>query len=414
MTLLWVAFGLLLLPALWLLATPLRTAGTLHATQQDFEANDRSAQQNVEVYRRRLASLEAALERGEIGQERFDEDRLDLERSLLEDTARLKRRPLKAPVSGRVAVPVVMLGVVVASVLWYQHQGAEGDLALHAVQQEVRNHPEGSLSMMVERLEQEAARQPDNPNVWMALFPLYRDSNQGIKAIEALERLIELEGRQPALLAQLAQIRFFVANRTLTDEVQALVDETLERDPRQPTVLGMLGIHAFDRARYEEAIDYWRRAIAGFDDPGSAEALREGIAVAQERLGVPSEEIEAVSSQGSGIRVRVSLDEALRDQVSDDASVFVVARDMEGELPPLAVARAQVAELPLTVTLDDTSAMNDRARLSQVDEARLVVRVSSSGQATPQAGDLFGDRQAVAVGDTDGEPVDVVIDRVFE
>ncbi|MFC3284429.1 c-type cytochrome biogenesis protein CcmI [Litchfieldella rifensis] len=414
MTLLWVAFGLLLLPALWLLVMPLRTAGTVHAAQRDFEADDRTAQQNVAVYRRRLASLEAALERGEIDRGRFDEDRLDLERSLLEDTEGLQRRPLKSPTAGRVAVPVVVLGVVVASVLWYQHQGAEGDLALHAIQQEVLNQPDGSLSMMVERLEEEAVRQPDNPNVWMALFPLYRDSNQGGKAIEALERLIELEGRQPALLAQLAQIRFFVANRTLTDEVQALVDETLERDPRQPTVLGMLGIHAFDRARYEEAIDYWRRAIAGFDDPGSAAALREGIAVAQQRLGVPPDELETASSQGPGIRVRITLDEALRDQVSEDATVFVVARDLQGELPPLAVTRAQVAELPLTVTLDDTSAMSDRARLSQVDEARVVVRVSASGQATPQAGDLFGDRDAVAVGDTDGEPVDVVIDRVVE
>ncbi|EPC02808.1 hypothetical protein L861_23630 [Litchfieldella anticariensis FP35 = DSM 16096] len=414
MTLLWLAFGLLLLPALWLLIAPLRSAQAVHASQQDVEANDRTAEQNVAVFRRRLESLEAAFERGEIDQARFDEDRLDLERSLLEDTAGTQRRPLKAPLSGRLAVPLVTVAVVIASVSWYQQRGAEGDLSLYNVLQEVRSNPERSLPMMIERLEQEAARQADNPNVWSSLFPLYRDSGQGAKAIEALERLIELEGRQPALLAQLAQTRFFVANRTMTDGVQALVDETLDKDPRQPIVLGMLGIHAFDEGRYEQAIEHWRKAIAGFDDPASAEALREGIAAAQRRLGVASDELETAQTQGPGIQVRVSLDPKLRDQLDDNASVFVVARDMEGELPPLAVARVKLSELPVTVTLSDAHAMSPAARISQVDEARLMVRVSASGQATPQAGDLFGGRDAVAVGDIDGEPVDVVIDRVVE
>ncbi|HSH56376.1 MAG TPA: c-type cytochrome biogenesis protein CcmI, partial [Halomonas sp.] len=222
MTLLWIAFALLLLPALWLLVAPLKRARALHDAQRDHEVNDRSAEQNVAIYQRRLASLEAALERGDTDEASYQEDRLALERGLLEDTERLKRAPLKPSAAGRLAVPLVMLGVVVASVLWYQQEGAEGDLALLAVQEEVMTHPEGSAQMLVERLEAQAARQPDNPNVWGMLFPLYRDGGQGQQAIAALERLIELEGRQPALLAQLAQIEFFVAGRRLTDRVQAL------------------------------------------------------------------------------------------------------------------------------------------------------------------------------------------------
>lgn len=417
MTLLWVAFAVLLLPAAWLLIAPLRGASRLHDAQHEFEENDRTAEQNVAVFQRRLASLEAALERGEIDKERFEEDRLDLERSLLEDTENLKKPPLKSAAAGRIAVPLMLVLVVVASVLWYQRQGAEGDLALYAAQQEVREHPERSAAMMIERLEREAARQPDNANVWYSLFPLYRDGNQPAEALDVLERLFVLEGRRAPLLAQKAQLLYFVSQREMTDEILAVVDETLELDPRQPTVLGMLGIHAFDEARYEQAIDYWRRAIAGYDDPGSAAALREGIAAAQERLGVPDEEIEAeLLAGGEGIRVRIQLDDELHGRVDEDAAVFVVARDMEGELPPLAVARLSIGDLPATVTLSDADAMSDQARISQVDQVRLVVRVSSSGEATPQAGDLFGDHDGIAVGDTDvdGEPVALVIDRVFE
>ncbi|GAA0574322.1 c-type cytochrome biogenesis protein CcmI [Halomonas salifodinae] len=414
MTLLWIAFALLLVPALWLLSQPLRRAASVHAAQRDFEENDRSAEQNVAIFRRRLASLEEARERGEIDAERFAEDKLELERSLLEDTANLAPRPLKAALSGRPAVPLVMVAVVIAAVAWYQQEGEEDNLALYAAIQEVRQAPEASAGVMIQRLEQEAARQPDNPNVWMTLYPLYRDTGQGEAAIRALERLIELEGRQVTLVAQLAQIEFFVANRSLTEEVQALVDEVLERDPRQPTVLGMLGIAAFDRGRYEEAIDHWRRAVAGFEDPASADALRQGIAVAQERLGASQDEIDATLAAGPGLNVRISLDEGLGEGLDEEAAVFVVARDVDGELPPLAVARLSVADLPATLRLSDANAMSPQARLSQVSEARLLVRVSRSGQATPQAGDLLGDHAAVALQDADAEPIEVRIDRIVD
>ncbi|WP_404376916.1 c-type cytochrome biogenesis protein CcmI [Vreelandella aquamarina] len=413
MTPLWMAIALLLLPALWLLVAPMRGARSLHDQLCRFEANDTSAEQNVAIFQRRLASLEAAHERGDIDETRFNEDRLELERSLLEDTAAQTKRPLKTATAGRLVVPLVMVAVVGASTFWYQQNGAEGDLTLYAIQEEVRNNPDGSLTMFLERMEAEAERQPNNPNVWNTLFPLYRDTGQAEKAADALERLIAIEGRIPPLLAQLAQLRFFMAERELTPEVQALVDETLALDPRQPIVLGLLGIHAFDSGDYETAVDRWRRAVANIEDPDTAASLRDGIRIAQERMGVPMEAPAAAQSQG--VRVNVSLDEALVDSVSEDATVFITARDVAGELPPLAVVRAQVSELPMTVVLDDSAAMSPQAQISQVREARLVVRVSESGQAMPQPGDLFGDLESVSVGPiSEDNAANVVINRVFE
>ncbi|WP_081195357.1 c-type cytochrome biogenesis protein CcmI [Halomonas sp. BC1] len=415
MTPVWIAIALLLIPALWLLVAPMRGARTLRDQLETFEANDTTAEQNVAIFQRRLASLEVARDRGDIDDARYQEDRLELERSLLEDTVVETRRPLKSASAGRLMVPLVMVAVVGASTFWYQQYGAEGDLTLYAIQQEVRQHPEGSLSMFTERMEAEAERQPNNPNVWSALFPIYRDTGQTDKAVDALERLLDIDGRIPPLLAQMAQLQFFLAERQLTPEVQALVDETLALDPRQPTVLGLLGIHAFDSGDYETAIDRWRRAVANIENPETAASLRDGIRVAQERMGVVPENADAAAAQSQGIRVNVSLDAELEGSVSDDATVFVTARDMDGELPPLAVIRAQVAELPMTVVLDDTAAMSADAQISQVREARLMVRVSPSGQATPQPGDLFGDLESVTVGPiSDDEAAEVVINRVFE
>ncbi|GAB2779964.1 c-type cytochrome biogenesis protein CcmI [Halomonas shantousis] len=417
MNLLWLGIALLLLPALWLVLLPLRRAGHVRDEIQAFESRELNDADNVAVYRQRLAALEAALADGQIDQARFDEDRLELDRSLLEDTEAARRKPLKPARAGRVLVPLLLLVLAIGSLYAYQRLGAEGDLALYAAQQEVIQSPQGSLKMLIARFEQEAERQPDNPKVWLALFPLYRDTGALGKAGEALEHLIALEGRHAELLAQLAQVRFFDARRTLTDDVKALVDEALAKDPRQPTVLSMLGIEAFDHGRYEQAIDYWRRAVAGFEDEGAASALREGIAEAQTRLGIAPRSAEGEGEQAvtdARVRVHVSLAESLRDQVPDDATVFIVARDVEGKLPPLAITQVPVSELPLEVTLDDDDAMAPMARLSQVEQVRLVARVSASGQATPRPGDLYGEHAPVAVGAGGDAPVDVKIDRIYE
>ncbi|MDN6298170.1 MAG: c-type cytochrome biogenesis protein CcmI [Halomonas sp.] len=412
---LWIGFAVLLVLALWLLVLPLRQSRRLHDTLATDEANDTAAEQNVAIFRRRLESLDAARARGDIDETQYAEDRLELERSLLDDTESRSRRPLKAATAGRLAVPVLMVAMVLASVVWYQQEGAEGDLALYAVQQEVQNDPEGSLAMYMERMEAQAERQPENPNVWGELFPLYRQIGQPKKAADALERLIALEGRHASLLAQLAQIRFFMAERELTSEVQALVDEIRQKDPREPTMLGVLGIHAFDNGDYKTAIDRWRRAVANIQDPDTVESLKQGIQVARQRMGIDPDEAADAEAPDHGIDVQVVLDPSLRDQVADDATVFITARDLAGELPPLAVVRTTVGELPATVTLSEQNAMSPRATLGQVDKARLVVRVSPSGQAMPQSGDLFGDADNVPVGAMEGsEPAEVTINRVFK
>ncbi|MDA5562988.1 c-type cytochrome biogenesis protein CcmI [Cobetia sp. MMG027] len=421
MILLWLAIAVLLLPAGWLLLLPLRRARRVHAAQQAFEDNDSLGAENVRVYRRRLASLERGHARGELDDTALAEGRVELERSLLEDAEALRRSPLKAAGSGRVLVPVLLVAMVAGSLYWYQREGASGDLALAQAIAATPIHDAASFNARIARLRAEAEAQPDNAKVWMALFPLYRDAGRLDEAMQSLEALIALEGRVPALVAQLAQLKFFAAQRTLTDEVQGLVDEVLAADPRQPTVLGLLGIEAFEQARYPEAIDYWRKAIAGFENPDAAKALREGIAAARQRMASAGEVDASVAldspataaaqdSQAGTARLtlKVSLDPALEAQLAampvsaDEATLFIVARDAEGKLPPLAVVRTTADTLPLTVTLSDDDAMApmarlSMARLSMAERVTLVARISASGQPAAQSGDLEGKLENVIV-----------------
>ena len=76
---------------------------------------------------------------------------------------------------------------------------------------------------------------------------------------------------------------------------------------------------------------------------------------------------------------------------------------------PLAVLRRRARELPAEFALDDSMAMAPGMTLSAHPRIVVTARVSKSGGATPQPGDLQGASQAVA---NDARGVDVLIDSV--
>jgi cytochrome c-type biogenesis protein CcmH len=63
---------------------------------------------------------------------------------------------------------------------------------------------------------------------------------------------------------------------------------------------------------------------------------------------------------------------------------------------PLAIARRRADELPLTLTLDDSMAMQPQLKLSAFERVVVGARISRSGNATPQSGDLEGQSTPVA------------------
>ena len=78
--------------------------------------------------------------------------------------------------------------------------------------------------------------------------------------------------------------------------------------------------------------------------------------------------------------------------------MFVYARAVDGPRMPLAIIRKRVRDLPFQFTLDDSMAMSPAAKLSGVSSVVVGARISKSGNAMPQSGDLQGLAPAVAVG----------------
>ena len=76
---------------------------------------------------------------------------------------------------------------------------------------------------------------------------------------------------------------------------------------------------------------------------------------------------------------------------------------------PLAILRRKASELPIAFTLDDSSAMSADLKLSKFPLVVVGARVSKSGNAMPQSGDLLGQSAPVKAG---GDKLTLMIDAV--
>ena len=93
---------------------------------------------------------------------------------------------------------------------------------------------------------------------------------------------------------------------------------------------------------------------------------------------------------GASLKVAVSLSPAVAKQAAPDDVVYVFARAVNGPRMPLAIVRKQVKDLPTTIVLEDSHDMGQGMTLSSAPEVIVVARVSKSGMANAQNGDLEG------------------------
>lgn len=366
---------------------------------------------NVQAFESQVVDLQVELDSGRIEPTQFEVLKTELERNLLGDVAQAGKVQTAHSSHKGLSVTALILSVVVLAggLGLYLKLGSSTTLQQMAEQQALAQKlTELSPDQMTAFLEQEAQDHPDRTDIWYALANVYFQQGRAAETKQAYEQLLTLVGEDPSLLVEYAQTLFFLSGNRMTDEVRLIAERTLRAEPRNVSALGLLGIDAFERGLYAQAIGAWQAALDVAPDAKGAEALRQGISKAQELL---AEQPEAAGSVR--LTLLVSLDEALVDQSKPEDSVFVLARAVSGPKIPLAVQRLQVKDLPAEVVLSDAMAMSLELKLSSVDQVEVLARVSASGQALAQPGDLQGSFRPVNVSSQQAA-IELVIDQIIQ
>lgn len=353
---------------------------------------------NIAIYRDQLRELDADLASGKLAHAEHAKARTELEARLLEDVA-APETP-RVPIGGRRAALVVATALPVFALAVYLVIGSPGALTRsdeHALSAK-------QLETMVERLAAKLRENPDDADGWRLLGRSYTVLGRFPEAADAYAKAAVRAPRDAQLLADLADVLAMTRGQSLQGEPEKLALRALELEPTNLKALALAGTAAFERKDFAAAASYWERMLPHVP-PGSedARAIQANVAEARALQGAKP------AAAAKAVKGTVRLAASLKDKVSPEDPVFIFARAVEGPPVPLAVLRKQVRDLPVSFSLDDSMAMAPGMTLSSQPRVVVGARVSKSGKATPQAGDLQGASAPVA---NNAAGVDVLIDTV--
>jgi cytochrome c-type biogenesis protein CcmH len=356
---------------------------------------------NITIYRDQRRELDADLAAGKLAPAEHEKARAELEARLLEDVdAAAEATP--PPRGGRRAAVLVGIGLPVAALAVYLAVGSPGALSPQADPGAVTAE---QIDDMVGRLAARLRESPDDVDGWKMLGRSYAALGRFGEAVDAYAKAAVRAPRDAQLLADFADALAMTRGQSLQGEPEQLVLRALEIDPQNLKALALAGTAAFERKAFAAAADYWQRMLP-LVPPGSedAQAIRDNVAQATQLAGG-----QPPAPRAAGLRGTVRISPQLKGRFDPEDTVFIYARAAEGPPMPLAVLRRRARELPAEFALDDSMAMAPGMTISAHPRVVVTARVSKSGGATPQPGDLQGASAAVA---SDALGIEVVIDTV--
>jgi cytochrome c-type biogenesis protein CcmH len=394
MTAFWILSALLAAAALAIVLRPF----LLSRLSGNARSGPSRAELNRSVYRDQLRELEADVRAGTLAQADYERSRGEIERRVLDDVGR-EAAPLATGAGGRraafavtAAIPLLALGV-------YFAVGNPDGLSPRSREAQV-GMPE--IEAMVERLAERLAQNPDDLEGWKMLGKSYSVIGKFGEASKAYAQAARRAPRDPQILADLADAIAMARGQSMKGEPEELVLRALQIDPKNLKALALAGTAAYDRQDFAAAADFWQRMLP-LVPAGSEEATTISANV-QEARALSRQKPAAAKG---GLKGTVTLSPELAAKASPEDTLFIFARAAEGPPMPLAVQRRKAGDLPVAFVLDDSMAMGPGHKLSTVPRVVVGARISRSGNATPQAGDLQGLSGVVA---NTAEGVRLVID----
>lgn len=380
----------------------------------------------IAVYRDQKQALDAECADGVISAGERDAAVAELSRRLGDELV----VPVAAA-SGRgerrawVVALALLLLVPAAALVLYARLGNPGATSAVAANDSRNAHEmsEGQITAMVEKLAERMKAHPDEAEGWVLLARSYAALGRFPEAADAYARADALIPDNADLLADYADALAMAQGKQLSGKPAELARRALGIDPQQKKALALVATAALEAGDIDASLSSWRRLQAQFpeasDDARQIGAIvaeiesgrhdRKGLAAATANASPRTEQAAVSPAPTATIAGRVDITPALAAKVALSDTVFIFARAVDGPRMPLAVLRVPARELPKQFRLDDSMGMAPGVKLSNAAAVIVEARISKSGNALPQPGDLSGRSAPVKPGASD---VKVTIDQV--
>ena len=367
-------------------------------------------QLNAAIYKEEIAKLEKERSEGLIDGATYEISHAEMRQRLFQDTSEddgvaVLGSPKKTIIALTIFIPVI----AAAMYFWLgsAQQIADGGAKQQVAQQDV----EKMVAGLAAKMEQD----PSNLKGWAMLARSYKVMGRPKDAEKAYDRAGSYLDTDPQLLADYADVSASNANGSFEGKPQAIINRALKADPNNMMALWLAGTADYNRGDYKGAVQVWGRLAKLLPaDSEDMKMIQGSIMEARGKANLPPESLVSqptspvAAVSGKNINGTVEINPDLKSRIKPDYIVMVIAR-APGARMPVAIMRGKAADLPLRFVLNDALAMTPDTLISNLSEATIEVRISKSGQAKAEPGDLYSEIQTVKIGTNN---LKVVVDQV--
>ena len=290
------------------------------------------------------------------------------------------------------------------------------------------------LAAAAETLAAKLRDNPDDGEGWVLLGRTYRATEQFAPARAAFEEALKRVPESADLNAEYAEVLGLASDpRSLAGEPEARLDRALALDPQHQRALWLKGFARKQANDPAAAEAHWQRLLTQVDPSTPVYAAVVGqindVRAAQGKpaLETPAPAVAAETptaaaassapgtgtaapASSAGVTVKVDLAPALASKLTPGAVLFVYARAENGPPMPLAIQRLPATGFPLEVKLDASMGLLPTMSLNQFERIVVGARISFSGNAQAQPGDL--ETLSAGMEWRKSETVELTIDKV--
>jgi cytochrome c-type biogenesis protein CcmH len=249
---------------------------------------------------------------------------------------------------------------------------------------------QANADQIISTLARHLERSPDDLSGWLELGQAYGALGNYSLAMRCYQRANRLSvGGNAAALAGMGEALLLQDEGGQNPKAAEYLEHALQLDPHSPKALFYSAMLAYRGGHLELARQRFELMLASSPPENIRVALQHQIDEIGAQIAAGAK-VDAATA----IHLHVTLSPALADRVPAAAALFVFVRAPSGG-PPLAVKRSN-GRLPQDVELSAADAMDAGRALQPGQNVSVVARISVSGSALPQSGDLYGEIRYVA------------------
>lgn len=291
---------------------------------------------------------------------------------------------------------LLLVLIVVSSLAAYSHYQSLGshqkihslveshqvlkDLSLLQLSEKIEKK-EIDLEQLLAELRLRSEAKPNDPQQWLKLGNIFLQFEQYSQSEQAYQRAININ-QDNKLRLQVARSYMDHGTEDASNKAQEHINLVLLENPTHEGALLLQGINSFQQANFQQAVNYWKQLLS------LREAGGEGAKIIQQQIELAQQKIAQLENN----RITLIIDKLENIPLQSFTKAFALVRPAAGGVP-LAVKSIEKSELNQPIYITPDNLMLTDMDLWQVTDIKVEIRLSVSGFAKPEVGDIFGSSQ---------------------